>query len=271
VIIHSAERSITTVDETDSYRLVKVSAGVEWDAFVSYTVEQGLYGAENLSYIPGEVGASAIQNPGAYGAEAKDIIDTVHALDTQTGAMVEMKSSECAYGYRDSLFKHAAGRYIITGVTYRLSRKPHFTLDYGPLRELAAEPNLSLELVRNRVIEIRRSKLPEPDEQGSAGSFFKNPVVSKSQYEQLQSEYPTVPGYHQEDGSVKVPAGWLIEQAGLKGATHGGAMVYPRQCLVIVNTGNATGSDVLALSQHIQSTVADKFNIALNPEVNIIG
>ncbi|WP_304476151.1 UDP-N-acetylmuramate dehydrogenase, partial [uncultured Muribaculum sp.] len=245
---------------------------IVWDDFVQHCVDSNLYGAENLSYIPGEVGASAVQNIGAYGVEVKDLIVKVEALDTFTSGMVTFTADECRYGYRDSLFKRPdlAGRYIITAVHYRLWHTPRYTLDYGPLKELREVTYLTPATVRNRVIEIRRSKLPEPSELGSAGSFFKNPVIDKSMWRHIQSSYPEAPHYDVDDNLVKVPAGWLIETSGLKGAVEGGAMVYQRQCLVIVNTGNATSDDVVKLYRRVQATVYNRFRIMLSPEVNVI-
>lgn len=273
IVMHSAIREILVSGETDTSVLLKVSAGVNWDDFVKYCVDNGLYGAENLSYIPGEAGASAVQNVGAYGVEAKDIINNVFAIDTSTEEERIFTVDECEYGYRDSIFKRNShsGRYIITDVEYRLSKIKNFTLDYGPLKELAStSSDLTLQQVRERIIEIRQSKLPEPDELGSAGSFFKNPVIPIDKFEQLKSEYPTIPSYAAATG-IKIPAAWLIENTGMKGKRTGGAQVYTRQCLVIVNTGNATAKDVISLYSEIREKVAAKFDITLSPEVNIIG
>lgn len=272
LVMHSAIREIAIARETASDVYLKVSAGVNWDSFVEYCIEHNLYGAENLSYIPGEAGASAVQNVGAYGVEAKDLISEVFTIDTATGDERIFQAGECDYGYRHSIFKTKdfAGRYIVTDVVYRLSREKHFTLDYGPLKELASVDGLTLRDVRNRVIEIRRSKLPEPDRLGSAGSFFKNPVVTIEKYSELKAEYPEIPSYPTPDG-VKIPAAWLIENTGMKGKSTGGAQVYPRQCLVIVNNGDATAADVVALFGEIREKAAAKFGITLSPEVNIIG
>lgn len=272
LVMHSAIKEITVLEDDGRQVYLKVSAGVNWDDFVRYCVGHELYGAENLSYIPGEAGASAVQNVGAYGVEAKDIIDSVHTVDSSTGETRVFKAEECGYGYRNSIFKQAgyAGRYIVTDVVYRLSREKRFTLDYGPLKELVDESDLTLKTVRDRVIEIRRSKLPEPDELGSAGSFFKNPVVSAEKFERLKTDYPTIPSYP-ADGGIKIPAAWLIENTGMKGQSAGGAQVYTKQCLVIVNTGEATAADVMSLYKEIKGKVAAKFGITLSPEVNIIG
>ena len=252
--------------------IVSAGSGVSWDDFVSWCVSRGYYGVENLSYIPGTVGASAVQNVGAYGVEAKDVIDSVTTVEVATGRQRVWSVEECLYGYRDSVFKRPGnvGRYIVTRVSYRLSRVPRFVLDYGPLRELAALPSLTAADVRERVIAIRRAKLPEPAETGSAGSFFKNPVISREKYGMLCARFGEIPHYDVPDG-VKVPAGWLIEHAGMKGCVLGGAQVYPLQSLVIVNRGGATPRDVLQLMGKVIGRVAMKYHILLHPEVNIIG
>lgn len=244
-------------------------AGEVWDDFVAAACRKGLCGVENLSLIPGSVGAAAVQNVGAYGVELSDCLLSVAAYDTVAGREVTLLREDLRYGYRQSLFKEpeVAGRYVVLAVTVRLSAAPAFRLDYGPLRELAGEPGLTPELVRQRIIGIRRAKLPDPAELGSAGSFFKNPVVPAAQYRALLSSYPDLPGYPLADGMVKLPAGWLIEHAGMSGARVGGAMVYPRQCLVIVNTGHATGADVVALADRVKGEVAGKYGVTLSPEV----
>lgn len=272
LVLHSAMKGMSTVADDGESMIIRAESGIVWDDFVQHCVDNNLYGAENLSYIPGEVGASAVQNIGAYGVEVKDLIVKVEALDTFTAGMVTFTADECKYGYRDSLFKRPdlTGRYIITAVHYRLWHTPRYSLDYGPLKELREVTDLTPAKVRNRVIEIRRSKLPEPSELGSAGSFFKNPVIDKSMWRHIQASYPEAPHYDVDDNLVKVPAGWLIETSGLKGAVEGGAMVYPRQSLVIVNTGNATSDDVVRLYRRVQATVYDRFGIMLSPEVNVI-
>ncbi len=269
LVLHSSMKKVKMEKLSDTRILVHAESGLNWDTFVRHTIAEGLYGLENLAYIPGETGASAVQNIGAYGVEAKDHIYTVDTLDTLTGDMRTFQADECAYAYRDSMFKHTNGRYIVTGVSYLLSRNPAFTLDYGPLKELASDPDLTAMKVYEKVVDIRRSKLPEPDELGSAGSFFKNPVVTAGKYAALKQTYPDMPHYDAPDG-VKIPAGWLIEHAGLKGFRIGGAEVYPRQCLVIVNTGNATATDITSLYSHVQHTVRSKYGIDLHPEANII-
>lgn len=273
LILHSAVKHIDIIDRQGSSAIVRASAGVVWDDFVKFCVDNSLYGAENLSYIPGEVGASAVQNVGAYGAEAKDIILKVRAIDTTTGRDAEFTADECRFGYRRSLFKQpeAASRYIITEIDFRLSLTPRFNLEYGPLATLKSLPGLSLSDVRDKVIEVRRSKLPEPSELGSAGSFFKNPVVDNADFNRLRGLFPDMPGYPLPCGSLtKLSAAWLIDRAGLKGVSVGGAMVYPLQPLVIVNTGSAKATDVTALRDLVIGSVNQKFGVTLTPEVIII-
>lgn len=274
VVLHSAVMGIT-FDGSGTEVLATAGAGERWDDFVEHVCRAGYNGIENLSMIPGSVGAAAVQNIGAYGVELADRIHSVTAYDTVLSREVVLLPSELRYGYRQSLFKEpqAAGRYVVTAVTVRLTTEPVFNLAYGPLRQLADCDNLSSMDVRRRVMEIRHSKLPDPDikGQGNAGSFFKNPVVSHDRFRQLVAEWPDMPSYPLPDGSVKLPAGWLIEHAGLKGATVGGAMVYPRQCLVIVNTGDAVASDVVALSGRVCDEVMRIFGIQLHPEVIFVG
>ncbi|MDE7397265.1 MAG: UDP-N-acetylmuramate dehydrogenase [Muribaculum sp.] len=270
VVLHSAMKGIEIIAEyPDGSVSIEALSATIWDDFVGWTVERGLYGAENLSGIPGEVGASAIQNIGAYGVEAKDLIESVKLLDRTNMETVALPASELGYDYRHSIFKtpQYRDRYIVTSVIYRLSRNPHFTLTYGPLRQIADEGDLTLAAMRQRIIAIRDSKLPNPDIEGNAGSFFKNPVINSRKYHTLRDSYPDIPGYELHDNMVKIPAAWLIEHSGMKGASIGDAMVYPRQCLVIINRGKATSSDVVALCRKVQSAVADKFAIDLQPEV----
>lgn len=259
--------------------LVTAGSGVHWDDFVAETVGRNLWGAENLSYIPGTVGASAVQNIGAYGAEAGDIIHSVEAIEVATGDKCVFMRDDCRYAYRSSVFKHElANRYVITSVTYRLSRTPRPNLSYRPLAEaFAGKPSPSIVDIRNAVISIRRSKLPEPAEVGSAGSFFMNPVVTPAEFERLRNEYADIPHFPVLDPftrqltGVKIPAAWLIDHAGLKGHSVGGASVHTAQPLVIINrTGNATADDIVALSSHVILTVKQMFNITLHPEVIFI-
>lgn len=269
-IIRSRISFIDTIARDDESITLRVGSGVNWDSFVRHCVEQGYYGIENMSYIPGDVGASAVQNIGSYGVEVKDVITKVNTIEIATGESRTFDNAECRYAYRDSIFKHELkGLYVVTSVEYRLALQPHFTLTYGPLKELDPA-NLTLADVRQRIIDIRKAKLPDPKHIGSAGSFFMNPIVDEAKFAALKASYPDIPSYPLPDGKVKVPAGWLIEHAGLKGRRHGGAQVYEKQCLVLVNACNATGSDVLNLCREVIATVADKYGITLKPEANIL-
>lgn len=271
-VLHSKIKYIKYVDLGLDELLVAVGAGVTFDDFVAETCGHNLWGAENLSLIPGEMGAAAVQNIGAYGVEVKDIISGVVCFDTQTGEKVTFKKEQCDYGYRSSMFKAAEniGRYIVTSVLLRLSRAPRPQLNYGNI-QLALGGNIptSPQEVRDAIIRIRRGKLPDPAEKGSAGSFFKNPVVSKEKFNELQ--IPEMPHFSLDDGSVKIPAAWLIEQCGLKGKKLGGAAVYEKQPLVIVNdSGSASPEDILALEHEIRQKVYKKYGIELTPEVEHI-
>lgn len=274
-ILHSAILEKKIVEENDQYVLLRVGAGENWDDFVAWCVEKGYYGLENLSYIPGEVGASAVQNIGAYGKEVCEFIDTVETVEVETGMTRIFTADECHYAYRYSTFKaENKGKYIVTYVQFRLSKTFEPDLKYAALsRELEARNIpvniVTAQLLRNLVVEVRKSKLPEPSEIGSAGSFFMNPVVPQEISDALLAKYPTMPHYPVE-GGVKVPAGWLIDQCGWKGKNMGKAGVYEKQALVLVNHGGATGEDICRLSKAIQQDVLKKFGITINPEVNFI-
>lgn len=266
-----------TADEASDEVLLTAGAAVETDELCRMTAEKGLWGLENLSGIPGTAGAAPVQNVGAYGVEAGDLIVSARVFDTLTLSSVIINSSEMQFGYRDSMFKHPCNRnrYIITDVTFRLSRIPRPRLDYGPLKQLrGSDAEITPMLIRNTVLKIRNGKLPDVSVTGSAGSFFKNPVVAQSVYQQIASQYPgiVIPHYEVGSGLVKIPAAWLIEQAGLKGAREGGAAVWEAQPLVIVNaTGEATASDVVTLEKRIVSSVNRKFGITLKPEAEHLG
>lgn len=247
-----------------------VGAGVKWDELVEKCCKDKLWGLENLSLIPGTVGAAAVQNVGAYGVEAKDIIAGVTCFDIKTREKTAFKVQDCHYGYRDSIFKQEEykGRYIITGVLFRLSRVPAPKIEYGALKSIFSEAPSEPMQVREAVINIRNSKLPAVEEIGSAGSFFKNPVVSPALFAKICEGYESVPHYLLPGGFVKVPAAWLIEQSGMKGESVGGASVYEKQPLVIVNrSGKAEAEDVLALENKIVEAVKKKFGVHLQPEV----
>ena len=273
IILHSAIKGISVVQETDEWIDVRVGAGVVWDDFVAYTVAHHWYGAENLSLIPGEVGASAVQNIGAYGVEAKDLILSVETLEVATGLTRIFTNTECGYAYRISIFKgELKGKYLVTHVTYRLSKLPVYHLDYGNIRaELEKEQcEVTLADLRRIIIRIREEKLPDPAVTGNAGSFFMNPIVPKAQYEALQKQYPDIPHYDLGDDKVKIPAGWMIDRCGWKGRQLGNAGVHDKQALVLVNKGGATAQEIVHLAEEIVRSVEAKFGIRIHPEVNYI-
>ena len=260
--------------------MVSVGAGVVFDDFCAWAAKEGLWGVENLSYIPGEVGASAVQNIGAYGVEVKDVIRRVYCYDTVEEEFVNFSVEECGYGYRDSIFKdpEVKGRYIVTHVVFALSRVPQPKLEYGHLKDAFAEvasSSLTPDLIRKTIIKIRKEKLPEPSVKGSAGSFFKNPVISKADFQRIEASAKAelgadykVPHYDLPDGTVKVPAAWMIEQCGWKGKRSGGAAVWDKQPLVIVNhTGEAYPEEIVGLEKRIIASVRTKFGVELSPEV----
>lgn len=272
-VLHSNIEYIKYMDMGLDDVPVVVGAGVNFDSFVSETCRHGLWGAENLSLIPGEVGAAAVQNIGAYGVEVKDIISGVVCFDLKERKKVKFAAAECRYGYRSSIFKEPdnKGRYIVTSVLFRLSRKRSPRLEYKGIAEAleGREPQTPQE-VREAVIRIRRAKLPDPEETGSAGSFFKNPVVSAEEFARISPD-GSAPHYDLPDGRVKVPAAWLIDSCGFKGAAEGGAAVYEKQPLVIVNrSGEASPEDILALEKRITDGVRERFGVELHPEVEHI-
>lgn len=271
LILHSRIEGIEVTEEDERSVSVRVGAGIVWDDFVAYCVERGWYGAENLSLIPGEVGASAVQNIGAYGVEVKDLITAVETVNIQ-GEKRVYSVEECEYAYRNSLFKRPENKSVfVTYVRFRLSKEAHYTLDYGTIRqELDKYPELTLPVVRKVIIDIRESKLPDPKVMGNAGSFFMNPIVPKEKLAALQQEYPQIPYYELTDGRVKIPAGWMIDQCGWKGKSLGPAAVHDKQALVLVNKGGAKGSDIIALSDAVRASVREKFGIDIHPEVNLI-
>lgn len=272
-VLHSAIKGHVAV-QTDEGIMLRCGSGEVWDDIVSLCVSNRMYGAENLSLIPGDVGASAVQNIGAYGAEAKDIILKVQAVDLQTGKMCEFTNEECEYAYRKSKFKGEwRNRFVITYVTYKLSEVFCPCLDYGNIRAELEKRNIKVptaEQLRNVIIDIRNEKLPDPKIEGNAGSFFMNPVVPKAKYEELVARFGNVPHYSVDDNNEKIPAGWMIDQCGWKGKSLGKAGVHSRQALVLVNRGGAEGKDIVALCDAIKRDVKDKFGIDIVPEVNII-
>ena len=274
IVFHSRICSARALQEDDRGVDIEVGAGVVLDDLIAQVVDMGLYGMENLSHIPGEVGASAIQNVGAYGVEAKDIIKEVHAIAIATGEPRVFTNEECHYGYRESIFKNELqGQYIVTHVVYHLSKEPTPCLEYGNLKAALGTAECTPSAIRETIIHIRKQKLPDPEDLGSAGSFFKNPVVSEEQFAAILlaegKQETDIPHYRTAQG-VKIPAAWLIEQCGWKGKAMGGAQVYEKQPLVIVNTGTATPDDIVRLADSIIQSIRNRFGITLSPEVNYI-
>lgn len=269
LLLHIGIQGIDIIRENDLSVDVRVGAGVVWDDFVDWAVTHNLCGIENLSGIPGCVGASPVQNIGAYGAEVKDVILEVEVMDRHTREMKVLKQEECQFSYRNSVFKHAyKNRFVVCRVVYRLSKTLHPNLSYGDLEKRVHEKGkVSLSIIRDNILSIRDLKLPNPDMVGNAGSFFMNPILSVDEYNELKKAYPTIPGWNLPDGRVKVPAAWCIEQTGWKGRELGGAGVHPNQPLVLINKGKATAPDILKLAGLITFDVSTKFGIFLKPEV----
>lgn len=269
-ILHSVIKGIEIQENCGEYVLVRVGAGVVWDDFVAWTVERGWGGIENLSLIPGEVGASAVQNIGAYGVEAKDVIVQVKAIHLKTGEKRSFVTDECCYAYRQSIFKNELkGQYAITYVTYKLKVRPTLKLSYGNMKALLEKKNVTVSDVRQFIIDTRNAKLPDPKVLGNAGSFFMNPVVSRDKFLEIQKDYPQLPYYEVENG-VKIPAGWMIEQCGWKGKSLGKAGVHEKQALVLVNLGGASSEEIVTLCNAVCKDVKETFGIDIHPEVNFI-
>jgi UDP-N-acetylmuramate dehydrogenase len=272
LVVHMATKGIEIVDEDEDYAYVRAMAGENWDDFVQFCISRNYGGLENLSLIPGNVGSAPIQNIGAYGVELKDSFYMLDAVSVKTGEFREFYAADCQFGYRQSVFKgELKGQYIILSVTFKLSKRPVFNTTYGSVGDFLKERNMPVNLqnISFAISEIRRSKLPDPLELGNAGSFFKNPVVSKKHFGNLLGVYPDMPSYPSGE-QVKVPAGWLIEKCGWKGFRDGDAGVHARQALVLVNYGNATGTQILNLAHRIMESVKQSFEIDIEPEVNII-
>jgi len=272
VILHSALKSIEKIREDDNHVYLQVGSGVIWDDLVAYCVSNDWGGVENLSLIPGEVGAAAVQNIGAYGVEIQDVISEVNAIAKETATVRSFTVEECCYGYRSSVFKSdLKGKYIITSVLFRLDKKPHFKLSYQHLEEeVLKNGDVNLQTIRQTIIAVRESKLPDTKILGNAGSFFMNPVISKEHFVALQEKHPNIPHYTVSETEEKVPAGWLIDQCGWKGKQIGRAGVHDKQALVLVNMGGATGAEIVHLAEQIQKSVQVTFGIELTPEVNYI-
>lgn len=280
LVLRNALPGISIVRETENDALVKVAAGEVWHRFVLWTIEQNLGGVENLSLIPGLAGAAPMQNIGAYGVEIKDVFEELEAVHCKTGEKQKFGLIDCEFGYRESVFKNKLkDEFIITSVTLRLVKvlspkaNYRFKTDYGDIKNTLAQmqvSELTLKTISDAVIKIRTSKLPDPAQLGNAGSFFKNPVITKQQFDELALRYPAMPSYWQVDGTVKIPAGWLIEQCGWKGKVIGNTGAHAKQALVLVNYGNATGKEIENLALEIRQSVKEKFGIEIQPEVNIV-
>lgn len=274
IIVHSQIKGIELLKETDEAVWLRIGAAEKWDDVVAYAVEHNYGGIENLSLIPGEAGAAAIQNIGAYGVEIKDVIDTVETYNQLTFEKRLFTQADCEYGYRYSYFKNEHNDpHIVTHIQIRLTKQPHhhYHLDYGNLQEVLAGKELSLATIREEVINIRRKKLPDPEVLGNAGSFFMNPVVDVELFNRIKADCPAVPSYPAAGGKLKIPAGWLIEQCGFKGKNHGTVGVYEKQALVLVNLGGATGDAVALVAESIRAAVRERFGIELMPEVKYVG
>lgn len=274
ITIKNEITGISVIEENEESVLLKVGAGEVWHNFVLYSIEHNLGGIENLSLIPGSVGASPMQNIGAYGVEIKDVFDSLEAIEIATGELHTFSHQDCQFGYRESVFKkELKGKYIIVSVSYKLSKQPKLNTSYGAINSELAKRGItqpSIKDVSDVVIAIRQSKLPDPKEIGNAGSFFKNPVIPKSHYIALQKTYENIPSYPVSKDTVKVPAGWLIDNAGWKGKTIGEYGVHKNQALVLVNYGKANGNDIFQLSEDIIADIYKRYQIKLEREVNII-
>jgi UDP-N-acetylmuramate dehydrogenase len=273
LVIKMEISGINIVAEDSNNIFLEVGAGEVWHDLVVFTLAENWAGLENLSLIPGTVGASPMQNIGAYGVELKDIFHSLKALNRETLEIESFDSAACKFGYRESVFKHELkDKYIITSVTFCLNKSPEFNVEYGAIQDVLKEKGdkeLTIQAISQAVIQIRKSKLPDPKEIGNAGSFFKNPTISTYHFEKLRSENPSIPGYPSNEG-VKVPAGWLIEHAGWKGKRVGEVGVHSKQALVLVNYGKGTGEEIQKLSQDIIKSVWDQFKVELSPEVNFV-
>jgi UDP-N-acetylmuramate dehydrogenase len=272
-IIHPTMKGITIQEQSENEILIEAAAGEEWEDLVNYCVQNKYYGIENLAIIPGLVGAAPIQNIGAYGVELVDVFDSLDAIDMQSGKLETFSKEQCQFDYRDSIFKREwKGKYLITKVRLRLSKNEKLNTSYKALSKYIKENNISntIENVANVITTIRRSKLPDPDFLGNAGSFFKNPVIDNERFGEIKKEYENIPSFKIDEEHVKLPAAWLIEKSGLKGYRLGDVGTHINQPLVIVNYGNAKGSEIIEFMKYIQSEVKKKFKISLVNEVNII-
>lgn len=274
LVIKIAIKGINMTEETAGHMTLRAGAGEVWHNFVLHCIERNLGGVENMSLIPGTVGAAPMQNIGAYGAEVKDTFHSLEALNLETLETEVFDREKCAFGYRESFFKHEGrNRYVILNVSFKLSKRPVINIAYGAIRQTLTEMGADSPTIRdvsNAVIRIRKSKLPDPAEIGNSGSFFKNPEITAEEYLKTREKYPEIPGYEVNEGIVKVPAGWLIEQAGWKGKRFGQVGVHDKQALVLVNFGGGKGREIADLAARIQASVFEKFGIGISPEVNFI-
>ncbi|WP_317038914.1 UDP-N-acetylmuramate dehydrogenase [Roseivirga echinicomitans] len=274
IVLKNELKGIELINEDRNHVWIKAMAGENWHQFVLHCIENDWAGVENLSLIPGTIGAAPMQNIGAYGVEIKDVFDSLEAVEITSGKYQEFTAEECEFGYRESVFKTSLkGQYIITSVVFKLDKTPKFNTTYGAIQTTLDEmkvKELSIKAISDAVIKIRQSKLPDPAEIGNSGSFFKNPTIDNIDYEGLKAEFPSIPGYKLLEQKVKIPAAWLIEQAGWKGKTFGEIGVHKNHPLVLVNYGNGKGEDIKSLAFEIRASVAAKFGIEIIPEVNII-
>jgi len=274
IVIHIAVEGIAVIQEDQEYVWIQAGAGVNWHTLVMHCVRQGYAGIENLSLIPGSVGAAPVQNIGAYEVSLSDVFESLEAIEMHSGIVQTFSQKDCDFGYRDSIFKNTLKtQYIIVSVTLRLHKKPIFQTTYGALQSTLKAMNiqeLSIKAISDAVIHIRQSNLPDPALLGNAGSFFKNPIITRQQFERHQHTHPDMPGYAQPGDHVKVPAAWLIEQCGWKGKKRGTVGVHEQHALVLVNYGEGTGQEIYELAQDIQQSVHQQFNIAIMPEVRVI-
>jgi UDP-N-acetylmuramate dehydrogenase len=274
LVLKNEIKGIEIVSENSEIATLKAGGGENWHSFVLDSIERNLSGIENLSLIPGTVGAAPMQNIGAYGVEIKDVFVELEALNLETLEVEKFDKEMCNFGYRESYFKHQGkGKYVILNVSFELSQKPVFNVSYGAIKDTLDQmgvKELSVKAISDAVISIRKSKLPDPAEIGNSGSFFKNPEIEKSLYDSVKLQFPEIPSYPIDDKTVKVPAGWLIEQAGWKGKRIGDIGVHAKQALVLVNYGGGKGQEIADLAYEIQASVFEKFGITINPEVNFI-
>ena len=272
LVLHNQIKGIQILEESATEVLVEVGGGEVWHEFVLWSLQQNYGGIENLSLIPGSVGAAPIQNIGAYGVELKDVFHNLEAIHVETGVARTFTALDCQFGYRDSIFKQALkGQYFITKVVLRLSKEHQLNVSYGAIQKVLEASNapLSIQSISNAVIQIRQQKLPDPKEIGNSGSFFKNPIIPKSKCALLKAKHPNMPTYPVNEQEVKLAAGWLIDQLGWKGYRQGDAGVHKNQALVLVNYNQAQGQEIWALAQKIQTSVLEAYDIVLEPEVNV--